>query len=43
VFTCVVTETVNGTTQYQTARAIIITFVFNDHIDEEAVEAWEKA
>lgn len=42
---CVVTETVNGTAQYTLAKAIIITFVINNHVvdeDNKRAIAWEK-
>jgi len=45
-FICVVTEIVNGTAQYESAKAIIITFVINNHVNEEenkAAVAWERA
>ena len=35
-FICVVTEIVNGTAQFVTAKAIFITFVINNHANEEA-------
>lgn len=39
------TETVNGTAQYTLAKAIVITFVINNHLhddDNKAAIAWEK-
>ena len=42
---CVVTETVNGTAQYTLAKAIIVTFIINNHVkseDNKRAEAWEK-
>ena len=45
MFICSVTETVNGTAQYTLAKAIIITFVINNHVDDaknKPAVAWEK-
>ena len=42
---CVITDMVNGTAQYTLAKAIVITFVINNHIHEEdnkRAVAWEK-
>ena len=41
-----VTEIVNGEAQYMMAKALIITFVINNHLsdqDNEPAIAWEKA
>ena len=40
-----ITETVNGTAQYTLAKAIVITFVINNHVkdeDNKRAIAWEK-
>jgi len=43
---CVITDVVNGSAQYDMAKAIIITFVINNHNEKEKnkpAEKWEKA
>lgn len=43
---CVITEVVNGSAQYDMARAIIITFVINNNKNKDKnkpAEKWEEA
>ena len=45
LFVLIVTEMVNGSAQYTLAKAIIITFVINNHVhdqDNKRAIAWEK-